>query len=98
MAAKLQVPEEKKSDKQDLQEDQGKKAVGDDLGIIFAEMGEDWVQTGEHFIPLKSEGQIDLRAASFPILNLRDGLRVIVDLNNELPETMATLIESSWGN
>ena len=98
VAAKPQVPKEKKSDKQDLQEDQGKKAFGDDLGIIFAEMGEDWVQTGEHFIPLKSGGQIDLKAASFPILNLRDGLRVIVDVNNKLPETMATLIESSWGN
>ena len=72
--------------------------VADDLGVIFGEMGEEWVNTGEHFIPLKSGGQIDLKAVSFPILNLQDGLRVIVDLKNKLPDKMAKLIESSWGN
>ncbi|MCP4683480.1 MAG: LysM peptidoglycan-binding domain-containing protein [Desulfobacterales bacterium] len=69
-----------------------------DLGIIFLEMGEEWVQTGEHFIPLKSGGQLNLNAQSFPIINLRNGLRVVVDLNNKLPEHMAKLIESNWGN
>jgi hypothetical protein len=68
------------------------------LKVIFSEMGEEWVQTGEHFIPLPSGGQIDLKAASFPILNLQDGLRVIVDINNTLPDQMAKLIESSWGS
>jgi hypothetical protein len=68
------------------------------LGIIFSEMGEEWVQSGEHFIPLKSGGQIDLKAKSFPIINLQNGLRVIVDLNNKLPDKMASLIASTWGN
>jgi hypothetical protein len=68
------------------------------LGLIFSEMGEEWIQTGTHFIPLKSGGQIDLQAASFPILNLRNGLRIIVDLNNRLPQRMTELIGSSWHN
>ncbi len=72
--------------------------VGHDLAMIFTEIGEEWVQTGRHFIPLKSGGQIDLEAKSFPIINLRNGLRVILDLNNKVPERMEKLIGSSWGN
>jgi hypothetical protein len=90
-----QKPEEKT---EDVEEKKATSTVVYDLGAIFTEMGEEWVQTGEHFIPLKSGGQIDLKAASFPILSLRNGLRVIVDLNNKLPDKMAKLIESSWGN
>lgn len=66
------------------------------LARIFGEMGEEWVQTGEHFIPLKDKGQINLKADTFPVINLRNGYRVLVDLNNELPENMARLIEASW--
>jgi LysM repeat protein len=66
------------------------------LRQIFLEMGEEWVQTGEHFIPLKSGGQIDLEAKSFPIINVHTGLRVIVDLKSKLPDKMVRLIESSW--
>jgi len=68
------------------------------LSEIFLEMGEEWVQTGEHFIPLKSGGQIDLKANSFPIVNLRSGRKLIVDLQNKLPEKIGQLIESSWEN
>ena len=75
-----------------------KNPVAGDLAGIFTEMGEEWVQSGEHFIPLKSGGQIKLSAASFPIIDTRKGMRVIVDLNNELPARMAHLIESGWSN
>jgi LysM repeat protein len=78
-------------------EDKSKEAVAEGLGEIFEEMGEEWVQTGQHFIPLKSGGQIDLQASSFPVINLRNGLKVIVDLYHKLPDTMASFIESSWG-
>jgi len=69
-----------------------------ELCEIFLEMGEEWAQAGQHFIPLKSGGLIDLKAKSFPIINLQTGLKVIVDLSNSLPERMARLIESSRGN
>lgn len=91
----VQKPEEKA---EDVKEKKTKSTVAYDLGAIFVEIGEEWVQSGEHFIPLKSGGQIDLKAVSFPILSLRNGLRVIVDLHNKLPDKMAKLIESSWGN
>jgi LysM repeat protein len=68
------------------------------LTEIFSLMGEEWLSTGEHFIPLKSGGQINLKADSFPVLNLSNGNRVIVDLYDGLPERMAQVITSNWDN
>jgi hypothetical protein len=76
----------------------GSTAMSLKLSEIFSLMGEEWVNTGEHFIPLSSGGQINLKADSFPILNLTNGNRVIVDLHNELPERMARVISSNWEN
>ncbi len=68
-----------------------------DLQKIFLAMDEEWVRTGQHFIPLPSGGQIDLKADSFPMLSLRSGRRIIIDQKNQLPEQMTQLIQSSWG-
>jgi LysM repeat protein len=65
---------------------------------VFKAMGVDWLEAGQHFIPLKSGGQINLNADSFPIINLPHGRRVIVDFREGLPERMAALITSSWDN
>ena len=70
--------------------------VSRDLARIFSDLGMDWVSSGQLFIPLRAGGQINLRAESFPVLNAPTGNRVIVDLNNELPERVAELIQSSW--
>ncbi|MBW1828612.1 MAG: LysM peptidoglycan-binding domain-containing protein, partial [Deltaproteobacteria bacterium] len=72
--------------------------IAHDLAAIFIEMGEEWIQSGEHFIPLKTGGQINLKAEAFPIINLKKGHRVIVDLDSNLPPKMGRLIESSWNN
>jgi len=72
--------------------------LNDQLRQIFSQMGEEWVQTGEHFIPLKSSGQANLKAESYPIINLSNGNKVIVDLHNNLPQKMSKLIQSSWEN
>lgn len=66
------------------------------LSHILTEMGEEWIQTGQHFIPFPSGGQVDLKADSYPIINLSNGTKVIVDLYNKLPEKMANLIKTSW--
>ncbi|NNG07148.1 MAG: LysM peptidoglycan-binding domain-containing protein, partial [Desulfobacteraceae bacterium] len=72
--------------------------LANDLGKIFAEVGEEWIQSGDHFVPLDSRGSINLKAASFPIIYLQNGQTVIVDLNNELPKDIGSLIESTWTN
>jgi len=63
---------------------------------IFSQMGEEWVDTGEQYIPLKAGGQVTLKADSFPVLNLSSGGRLIVDIKSELPEDIAQLIETDW--
>ena len=70
--------------------------VAKDLGSIISQMGEEWIQSGEHFIPLKSSGHINLKAESYPIIRLNKGMTVIVDLNGALSKKMARVIESSW--
>jgi len=68
------------------------------LTEFFSLMGEEWINTGEHFIPLKAGGQVNLKAEAFPILSLGNGQRVIVDLHRELPEKMAQVIAANWNN
>lgn len=67
-----------------------------ELRDIFDQIGEEWVDTGEQFIPLKSGGHVNLKADSFPTLNLRNGRMLIIDIRNELPEDITRLIESDW--
>jgi len=66
------------------------------LGNIFKQIGEEWIDTGEQFIPLSSGGQINLKTDSFPTLNLRSGIRLIIDIKNQLPEDISRLIEADW--
>ena len=71
--------------------------VPDGLGDILPQMGEKWIHSGEHFIPMKSGGHINLKADTYPIVKLHGGITLIVDLNNSLPPRMGRVIESSWG-
>ena len=66
------------------------------LRDIFNQMDQEWVDAGKQFIPLKDGGQIQLKANSFPVLNLRNGMRLIIDLKNELPEDISQLILADW--
>ena len=84
--------EKSKKDRDDL------KLIGRQLGEIFSLIGEEWLQTGEHVIPLKNGGQINLKVDSYPIISLRSGKRIIVDLFNDLPEDLIGLITSSGYN
>ena len=69
-----------------------------DLGSIISQMGAEWTQSGEHFIPLKSSGHLNLSAASYPIIRLNGGVTVIVDLHSTLSNKMSKIIKSSWEN
>jgi hypothetical protein len=66
------------------------------LSRIFTRIGEEWLQSGEHFIPLKTGGQINLKMESYPLINLSNGHKIIIDLYGDLPEKMVKLIQSNW--
>ncbi|MBN1904791.1 MAG: LysM peptidoglycan-binding domain-containing protein [Deltaproteobacteria bacterium] len=69
---------------------------GEHLGRIFTLIGEEWLSQGKHYIPLNTGGQIDLNTETYPIISLRNGDKIIVDLYSTLPEKMADLIRSNW--
>ena len=73
-------------------------SLANGLGKIFVEMGEQWIHSGEHFVPFKSGGFINLKASSYPIIDLQNGLKIIVDTKNALPWRIGDLIESTWPN
>ena len=76
----------------------GSKILAKDLGKIFLDIGEEWINSGEHYIPFKSGGHVQLSAASFPILYLRNGLVVIIDLEDRLPVSIEKAIRANWRN
>lgn len=80
------------------EQQKGPSPLTQQLSEFFALLGEEWVNAGEHFIPLKAGGQLNLKAEAFPILSLGNGQRVIVDLYHELPEKMAQVIAANWDN
>ncbi len=68
----------------------------DDIGRLVSLLGEGWIQRGQHYIPLKGQGEVKLRADTYPMIDLSSGLKIIVDLHHTLPGDMATLIEKTW--
>ena len=76
------------------------KEIGDNLNRIFTLIGEEWMQEGKHIIPLKTGGQIDFDTEDYPIINLRNGDQIIVDLFDNLSDKkkVSELIRSDWDN
>jgi LysM repeat protein len=74
------------------------RGKGEHLGRIFTLIGEEWLNQGKHYIPLNTGGQIDLNTETYPIIGLRNGDKVIVDIYSTLPEKMADLITSNWNS
>ena len=72
--------------------------ITDGLGTVISRMGEEWVHSGEHFIPMMSGGHIHLDAESYPIVRLQKGITVIVDVHSALPLKMSRVLESTWAN
>jgi len=72
--------------------------ITDGLGNVVTRLGEEWIPSGEHVIPMTSGGHINLNAESYPIIRLDKGLTVIVDMHSVLPKKMAKVIESTWAS
>ena len=70
----------------------------EDIGDIFTKMGDEWIDSGEHFIPLQAGGQINLKASSYPVIRLNDGVTVILDTTGALPRDMSRFIQSTWND
>lgn len=94
----LPVSAKKEKGRADKVIESRKKTICNKLSEIFHRMGGEWTQSGEHFISLKSGGQLNLDAKSYPLVNFNTGTMVIVDLHNSLPEELIRVIRSNWDN
>ncbi|MEW6264151.1 MAG: LysM peptidoglycan-binding domain-containing protein [Thermodesulfobacteriota bacterium] len=68
------------------------------LSLIFTRIGERVISGGQQFLPLPSGGQIVINTQSFPILDLSSGQRILLDLDQRLPQEMIELIRANWSH
>lgn len=88
----------------DAQEKGVSKESGETISLrqklknIFNQMGEEWIDVGDRYIPLKAGGQIHLKAESYPVLHFESGIQLIIDLKNTLSEDISRAILVDWEN
>ncbi len=68
------------------------------LGLIFTRVGERFLSKGQHFLPLKTGGQVTISTKSFPIIELRSGHRIVLDLDQRLPKDVIEMIRANYAN
>jgi LysM repeat protein len=54
------------------------------LGVIFTRLGEEYVNKGRLFLPLDDPPHFDVDTATTPVVELKNGRRIILDLNRTL--------------
>jgi hypothetical protein len=71
--------------------------AGDGLTALYAELGEETVCEGKHFIPLPETGQVVLDASKFPLLQVRGSTRFVLDLESRIPAEVDELLADAGG-
>jgi len=77
--------------------------VGKKLGDLFTLLGEEWVHTGEHFIPIKSGGHVNLSKCRIQNMNINASGNstiasdscIIENLNYSLRDSAAAFIQKA---
>lgn len=76
----------------------GVKDKMDSIGAFFTDIGDRYSNKGDYHIPIPGGGEFTLDIASFPMLEMENGRKVVIDIGDELPVRIEKLIESSWKN
>jgi hypothetical protein len=71
--------------------------AGDALSALYAELGEETVSRGKHFIPLPEAGQMVLDASKFPLLQVGGNTRFVLDLSGRIPTEVDGLLAEASG-
>lgn len=75
------------------------KDIKDFIGTIFINTGDRYINKGNYYIPIHGGGELTLDSETFPILEMKNGGKIIiVDVDNHLPAKIEKLVESSWNN
>jgi hypothetical protein len=72
----------------------GSKALSlHDMSAIADVLGGSLTRTGEFIIPLMREGQIKINTSSFPILQLTDNKKILLNYDDKLPSGLIELVK-----
>lgn len=71
--------------------------AGNALTALHAELGEETITRGKHFIPLPDTGQMVLDAANFPLLQVRGNTRFVLDPHGRIPKEVDALLLEAGG-
>jgi LysM repeat protein len=66
------------------------------LGVIFTRLGENYVNRGRLFLPLDEPPHFDVDTASLPVIELRNGRRVVLDLQRVLKPELITRFRAKY--
>ncbi|MBI4619920.1 MAG: LysM peptidoglycan-binding domain-containing protein [Desulfobacterales bacterium] len=76
----------------------GTKGIKDFIGTVFKNTGDHYIDKGNYYIPIPGRGELTLNNETFPILEMKSGRKVIIDVGDQLPARIEKLIESNWKN
>lgn len=74
----------------------GPKGIKDFIGTIFKNIGDHYINKGNYCIPIPGRGELTLDNETFPVLEMKSGRKVIIDVGDQLPARIEKLIESNW--
>ncbi|MDY7030995.1 MAG: hypothetical protein SVY10_03695 [Thermodesulfobacteriota bacterium] len=74
------------------------QVIKDSIGAFFPGVEDRYIDKGDFHIPIPGGGDLTLDTASFPILEIESGRKIIIDFGDKLPDKIEGLIESNWKN
>ncbi len=70
----------------------------DAIGYIVGRMDGSVIREGTFYIPLPPAGQMSINCALVPIVELEEGMTMLLDFSNRIPDNLKEIIESTWKN
>lgn len=68
------------------------------LRYILSRVNGAVISEGKYFIPLFPAGQITIDCSSVPVVELEDGMTILLDFSGSIPSGLRQVIETTWKN
>lgn len=88
-------PAKPKEEKKTIVPPEKKIAV---MRYILSRVNGNVISEGKYFIPLFPAGQITVDCSSVPVVELDDGMTVLLDFSGSIPSGIRQVIETTWKN
>ena len=66
------------------------------IRYILSRINGSVITNGNYYIPLSSSGQITINCSAMPVIELDNGVTILVDFSRRMPESLKRLIQSTW--